>query len=462
MYSQAQVNKMISDKMKSEVKAHATKSYIYECEIEDDIKSLQSKEKNITLAAAKENRALDPVEQSLINEIGVTIADLEEQRKMLMPQRAMTVEGNRTLDNNYGADIYTRTATNSKLNYRNLFKLRPEDRLDNGGFRNAAEFIRVIDSGRYDTRLQYLNSQQEGIPSSGGFAVPSQIAAEWLDAALSINSFRSLCKLYGMLSNTLEVPGWDSADLTSGKAVGGLQMAFLGEGDTATPQTAKMRKIELTARVAGIYADSSIELIQDGVDFATNLESALRQSMSFGIDRYMLLGTGAGQPLGALNAPCKIQVAKEVGQRAGTLVYQNLKRMFARQLNPNGAVWVVNNTIIPDLLELSIPVGTGGSHVPVLNESNGEFSIFGRPVYFSGAMPSIGTVNDVAFIDFNFYALGIRKEIFLEATDAVKWLQRERSFRVLLRFDGQPTLDKPVTPENGETLSPIVTLAARV
>jgi hypothetical protein len=68
----------------------------------------------------------------------------------------------------------------------------------------------------------------------------------------------------------------------------------------------------------------------------------------------------------------------------------------------------------------------------------------------------------VAFIDFNFYALGIRKEIFLEATDAVKWLQRERSFRVLLRFDGQPTLDKPVTPENGETLSPIVTLAARV
>jgi len=76
-------------------------------------------------------------------------------------------------------------------------------------------------------------------------------------------------------------------------------------------------------------------------------------------------------------------------------------------------------------------------------------------------MPPLGDADDCAFVDFNFYALGLRKDVAIDISDAPRWLQRERSFRVLIRFDGQCTLDKAVTPENGDTLSPIVTLAER-
>ena len=99
--------------------------------------------------------------------------------------------------------------------------------------------------------------------------------------------------------------------------------------------------------------------------------------------------------------------------------------------------------------------------MPLLNEKDGKFTIFGRPVYFHPSMPALGDEDDCAFVDFNFYGLGLRKEVWIEQTDAVRWLYPERSFRILMRFDGMCTLDKAITPEHGNTLSPIVTLAER-
>lgn len=383
--------------------------------------------------------------------------------KMELPGERLTVPPNST----FGASNSSSTANSVAVtgqtgrDYRAMFNGGRPGRLDTGDFKDAGEFLRVMESGRYDPRLQIRASMGEGIPSSGGFSVPPQFASEWLDASLPTEIVRNLCRLYPMTSETLDVPGWDGADMSAGATHGGLTMVFMAEGATENPQTAKMRKIQLNAKMAGIYVDASIELIQDGKDFATNLQTALRQSLGYGIDRFCLTGTGAGCPQGVINAPCKIQIEKESGQSSNSLVYENLKKMYSRQLNPGDAVWLFNNTAIPELLEQSIAIGTGGSHVPLLNESNGEFTIFGRPVYFHPAMPTLGDNDDCAFVDFNFYAMGLRSEVWIDQTDAVRWTQRERSFRILMRFDAMCTLDTAITPENGDTLSPIVTLEER-
>ena len=346
------------------------------------------------------------------------------------------------------------------LSFRGMFGYSRGQRLDDGGFKNASEFLAAIESGRFDPRLVRA-SMGETTPSLGGFSVPPGFSSEWLDASLPNELVRPLARVFPMTENTLAVPGWDGSDMSAGATHGGFTMTFMAEGSTATPQTPKLRQIMLNARTAGIYCDASIELVQDGKNFTTNLQAALVKSIGYGLDRYCISGSGSGCPQGVLNAPCKIQVPKETGQVKDTVIYQNLKKLFARQLNPNNSVFLFNPNCIPELLEQSVAIGTGGSFVPLLNESNGKFSIFGRPVYFHPAMPTLGDADDCAFVDFNFYALGLRAEVAIDINDAPRWLQRERSFRILLRFDGQSTLDKPVQPENGDTLSPIVTLAER-
>lgn len=419
------------------------------------IADLSAKITEVNERAINEGRGMSREEMSIIAQMEGTIVALEKQ----LPEKAMTVPGNYDFATGKSYGVATKS---SGRDYKSMFSLS-RGSLSNGGFKDAAEFLRVIDSGRYDPRLDILNTANETTPSEGGFSVPTEFASEWLDASLPNEIVRNLCKVYPMTSETKDVPGWDGADMSSGQTHGGLTMQFLGESAQASAQTPKMRKITLNARMAAIYVNASIELIQDGRDFATNLEGALKKSIGYGIDRYCIsaAGTGAGCPQSVLNAGCKIQVAKESGQVADSIVYQNLKKMFARQLNPQNAVWIFNATSIPELLEQSVAVGTGGDFVPLLSERDGRFTIFGRPVYFHPSMPTLGDEDDCAFVDFNFYALGLRSEVWLDTSDAPRWDYRERSYRILMRFDGQCTLDQAITPENGDTLSPIVTLAER-
>lgn len=427
-------------------------------EAKENIAKLSSKIFDILTFAKEQNRPLNAKEAGIVSEME---DEINELRKYLPQNSPLSMGKDFQIGSSgdYTGNIPA-TVANGR-DYRSMFNMSRGGSLDTGGFKDAAEFIRVMDSGRFDPRLDIQAAMVEGIPSSGGFSVPTQFASEWLDASLPNEIVRNLCKVYPMDSETKEIPGWDSADMSGGQTHGGLTMQFLAESGTATPQTAKMRKISLNAKMAAIYVDASLELIQDGRDFVTNLESALKQSIGYGLDRYAISGSGAGCPQGVLNAPCKIQIEKEGGQSADTVVYSNLKKIFARQLNPQNAVWLFNNTLVPELLEQSVAVGTGGDFVPLLNEKDGQFHIFGRPVFFHPAMPALGDADDCAFVDFNFYALGLRKDVWIDQTDAVRWLYREKSFRILMRFDGQCTLDSAITPEHGDTLSPIVTLEER-
>lgn len=426
------------------------------------IKELSAAGLAVSANAAAENREMNKEERKLWDQTQAAIAEYQAE---LPASEPLSREKNKVFgEEDYSSrGIDTGQATvpmRRDLSFRSMFGYGRRDKLDTGGFKDASEFLAAIESGRFDPRLVRA-SMGETVPSSGGFAVPDGFSAEWLDASLPDEVVRNLARVFPMTESSLLVPGWDGADMSAGATHGGFTMTFMAEGSTATPQTPKLRQINLVAKTGGIYVDASIELVQDGKNFTNNLQTALTKSIGYGIDRFCISGSGAGCPQGITNASCKIQVAKETGQAPDTVAYGNLKKLFARQISPGNAVWLFNPSTIPELLEQSVAVGTGGSFVPLLNEKDGKFTIFGRPVYFHPAMPPLGDADDCAFCDFSFYALGLRKEVAIDISDAPRWLQRERSFRILLRFDGQCTLDTAITPENGDTLSPIVTLAAR-
>ncbi len=399
---------------------------------------------------------------------------------LLKPERALTIEDGDLLEiNDYHEKRNITKMKDKNINeneirpmgedrsFRAMFcpeKAEKNERLDKGGFFDSGEFFSVLESGRFDPRLQaraVRASMVEGIPSLGGFSVPTQFVSEWLDASLEDEVTRKHAKVYPMTSNSIFVPGFDAADFSSGEYAG-LRMNFISEGATATKQVAKLRGIQLVARMGVIYVDSSLEVLSDGVGFEENLKGAMIASIGHGIDRHCIgsAGTGAGKPVSVLNSAANIAISGEVGQVASSIVYQNLKKIFARQLNPQKARWVANPSTISHLLELSVDIGTSGSHVPVLQESSGQYKIFGRPVDFSSVVPAVGSAGTIQFIDWNYYALGMRQDVVIQQTDSARWNERERSYRVLIRFDGMCSLDKKIAVENGDSLSPVVSLAA--
>lgn len=332
--------------------------------------------------------------------------------------------------------------------------------LSNGGFRNFNDYLKTLHSGRFDERLR--GAMIEGVPSEGGFSVPEEFAAFLLDNSLESEIVRPRAQVWPMKSESRKIPAWDGNDHTS-KLFGGLSGVWLGEAQSSTRQSAKLRLIQLFAKKLACFSQASNELIADGLSFEDQLGQAMIKSMGWSMDYAFLNGSGAGQPLGVINDPALITVSKESGQATSSIVYENLIKMFAR-LAPQciqNAVWVANATTIPQLLTLTIPIGTGGSVVPVMTESNGEFRILTRPVIFTEKVQALGTKGDIILADFSQYAIGLRKEVSLDKSNAPGWTEDLTDYRTIIRVDGQGTWNKPITPQHGDTLSWCVTLEAR-
>ena len=177
-------------------------------------------------------------------------------------------------------------------------------------------------------------------------------------------------------------------------------------------------------------------------------------------------GSGVGVPLGILNSPALIEVAKETGQAAATINAQNVINMYSRREgNAAKFVWFYNQEVEPQLHQLNLPVGTGGAlvYMPPGGLSSSPYgSLYGRPMIPIEQAPALGSVGDIMFVDMMKY-LTISKGGMQSAESIhVRFIYDENVFRFVQRVDGQPMVKSALTPYKGSaTRSPFVTLAAR-
>lgn len=323
------------------------------------------------------------------------------------------------------------------------------------GWESPGEYLRCVGRGLHDTRLR-AESQSGAEPSLGGFLIPGQLWGEVLDSSLESEIVRPRASIFPMLGRDLDVACWDDLD-RSGGTIANVELQFPGEGTSATPQVAKLRALKLHARKGMIFCEAPNELIADAPSFDRNLTALLARALSFGFDNRFLFGDGSTGPLGALVAPCTIVIARDA---AGDITYDDLVEMFSR-MTPGSiprSVWVASPSTIPKLATLSIVIGTSGSHVPVMTQADGRFYILTREVVFTEKAKALGTQSDISLCDLTSYAIGLRREASLDRSAHVGFQRDVETYRLQARLDGQPMLASAITPLNGSTLSPFVTL----
>ena len=336
------------------------------------------------------------------------------------------------------------------------------------GFSSFGDWLQCLDSGRFDTRMRAASN--EGVDSEGGFLVPSVYQNAYIDAVIEQSVILSRVRKVPMSSDTLNLSGWDGNDHTS-NLFGGFVAGWEAELDTLDGQTPKTRRISLHARKLMILTQASNELIADAIGYETMLGQALIQATSWQLDYEILRGSGAGRPLGCINADSTIEITKESSQTAATIWYTNVVKMLSR-LHPacyKNAIWVASPTIIPQLMSLdshesAAALGSGlVGDVPYrpFNESNGTFSLFGRPVEFTEKLPTLGTKGDIMLVDPTAYVLGMRQGIVVEKSVHAGFSSDSSFYRSKMRVDGQPLWAAAMTPRNGDSLSWCVVLATR-
>jgi len=171
--------------------------------------------------------------------------------------------------------------------------------------------------------------------------------------------------------------------------------------------------------------------------------------------------------LGYMNAPCLVTISKEGGQIAATVVFENRVKRYAAMpaRDKADAVWIINSEVMPQLMLMTMPIGTGGVplFVPGNNMAGAPFgTIFGKPVIESEHALALGTAGDITFCSFKNYLI-IEKGGLNAARDlSVRFLYDEMTFRWTTRNNGQPIPRSATTPHKGNpSYSPLICLQTR-
>jgi len=303
----------------------------------------------------------------------------------------------------------------------------------------------------------------EGAGSTGGFLVPVEFLAQ-LQAAMAESAIvRSRATIIRMRRRQVDLPVLDQTGTTAGVPhwFGGMLFYWGEEGAEKSDTTPNFRQVSLVPHKLYGLTHASDQLVADS---AISLADFLSGPMGFagGVawmeDYAFLQGTGAGQPLGVINAGATIAVGRAA---VGTVGYGDLADMMESFLPSGSGMWVITQSLLSELIQLNGPAGNP-SYVWQPNARDGVPGyLLGYPVRFSEKVPLIGSTGDVLLADWRYYLIGDRQATTIESTKFARWVYDQTSWRVVHRVDGQPWLSAPLTYQDGTTqVSPFVVLSA--
>ena len=301
----------------------------------------------------------------------------------------------------------------------------------------------------------------ESIGASGGFLVPTDYIPQlqMLDPDDSV--VRSRATVIPMRRRAIQIPVLDQ---TGGAAntpawFGGLLAKWTEEAASKTETEPSFKQVELVAHKLVLYTEASDELLDDSaISLEAFLSAMYRGAISWFEEDAFIRGTGAGQPLGVINAGATITVARQAQLTFGLVdLIQMVENFVGRS-----PVWLINRGGLSNLMQLNGPA-TNPSYVFMPSARDGvPGTLFGYPVIYSEHCPAVGTAGDVILADWSKYLIGDRQSITIDSSKHYKFQYDITSWRAVHRVDGQPWLSAPITYVDTVTqVSPFVILGAK-
>jgi len=336
-----------------------------------------------------------------------------------------------------------------------------QDRKD--GFKSFGEWLfyvrRACFGGDRHSQLKCTPGHMEiGDDYQGGFLVPEEWADEILSIVMENSIVRPRATVLSTKTDSLKVRRLVESSRAS-SYFGGITFTWIAEaGSKATGITKPtLGLLELIPHklVGSCYVSNELEA--DYGNFGNFMALSFGRALAFEEDYQFIWGVGTNQPLGIRNAPATVQHART--NNGGTPVIADLAEMAERLLPGSWAtaVWMMNPNVIGGLAQDA----TAGSNTGGILDL-ADMLCMGRPIILTEKCAGAGAIGDVILADWTHYVIADRS-IEISASREVPgtygFLTDETFWRVVLRVDGQPIMDAPVTPKLGpDTLSAFVVL----
>jgi HK97 family phage major capsid protein len=448
----------------------------------------QANQQLITIADAEERPLSEDEEQAFesnTTEFERVTVDLNRRERLAQQSSQLNGNGRRT-DPQLPVPAERRSASQNGRDNGNG-RVYPAaasagGRAAGAGFSSFGDFLlKVKDAAhnpsnidqRLRARMDITNTySNETTGADGGFAVPPDFRQTIIEKITGEDSLLGRTDVIQTATNNITMPV-DETEPWNDTA--GIFCRWENEGG-AKPES----KIELNQRTTRLnklvaLIPVSDELLEDAPAIEGYIRRKAPEKIQFKVNRAIIDGTGAGQPLGFLRSGAKIAV--DAGDApAGSVQFKHIVDMYTRMYAPmrSRAVWLVNPEVEGQLMTMffapttvdaaGIPPSPFPVYLPNMSVAGAPYgTLFGRPVIPTQAMNPLGQEGDIAFVDLSQYLSliktgGIKTDVSIH----VYFVQDLTAFRFVLRIGGMPWWNTPISPRIGTfTQSPFVTLEAR-
>lgn len=425
---------------------------------------------SLTVGDNGEVRSFSQEESDKYGKFETQAKEVREQIKRLESLREQREEVKRLNQPQQILDI-PKIEVTREHNHNDKGEYRGYGEFKRGGF---GEFLQDVATRAKDgietIRLKELRAAlgaQEGIGAEGGYLPQTDHAEMLFDTAKGEGKIASKCREIPVSGNSTTINMLNETSLAVGSQFGGVRAYWRNEASSVTATQPKFRQVNVALQALEALFYATEEQLEDAPQLEAFANEAFAKAMGFQLDDAIINGTGNGKPLGIINSPCLISVAKESGQSADTVNYNNVDKMVDRLLvgSELNASWVIHPNVRKELRNL-IKTGTNTDflvYLPANGLSGKPYdSLFGYPVERAQQCKDLGDLGDIILGDFSYYMLFRKSGIKAAQSMHVAFLTSQRCFKWTQRVNGQPMLNSAVTDANGSTTrSPFIALAER-
>lgn len=341
-----------------------------------------------------------------------------------------------------------------------------------GEFKSFSEFTKAGLDGHQTSEFRAKHIRHFGDPSKdgsiakavqgmstqsgadGGFTVVPEVSNKIFDRVYE-NDLWGRTDNYTVNGNSMTFLANAETSRATGSRHGGMQGYWVPEGGTITKSKPTMREISLKLVKVAVVVYLTQELLDDTSQALEQyVTRKVAEEFNFMIGDSLVNGTGVGMPLGMLNAPSLVSIAKESGQLAATILPENVVKMYSRFYSPSlkKAVWLHNQDIGPQLYLMTLGIGTAGTtvYMPPGGVSASPYAtLMGLPMLPTEFNATLGTQGDLMLADMS-QILSISKGGIAQAVSMhVEFLTDQMALRFTMRLNARPWDIAPITPYKG-------------
>jgi HK97 family phage major capsid protein len=112
-------------------------------------------------------------------------------------------------------------------------------------------------------------------------------------------------------------------------------------------------------------------------------------------------------------------------------------RMYERHTHGPNSVWMISRRVLAQLFAMQTTNNTMVTWISNLRDKP-QMLLLGLPVIVTDLLPTLGTTADVALVNPDFYAMGLRQALTVESSIHRKFEQDITMYRFVARGGGIP------------------------